>query len=616
MVSSADMDTVRSSFSNPRDERIAEAFASSPGDQQMLDLIEESRLNAAGRPSFAEDIMTPLPTHFKTKPRASTSQVGDDDKNSDGDEGSDDDNKNGDKKGNRRASGVKGNDSLIGNGDVPKIVFSRKPPPTGPSAAPAESGIIAKQLKSMSMGGAAGGASMAAGGLKVIIYLPDRSPLKLVVPKNATVVDAIRIALAQASAKNKKLNLPLKSYLYELRIHDSDGMPDDDLPALDRDSKIRDLADSEEDRVYCLTENPDGVEGSDKGSDDITGRSDNTAAIASKSPVPANIPVAGAPKPRNSRGSMGPNHLKIIYKDGIGGNDVSSTIAVDMSATCQQFLAKFIARKGLPLSSDTYQLRVTPEDQQRLSMLSPVIDPNTELMSLGVTCLELWKRRYRDQPPEKTTKPVDQAKQVQSRQVMLDTNDQAPKQQQAAKEDRGYVPFIQGPIRRQQSGPNPAPGNTTQGIKSKESNNDMSTDTKGVRKTVSQSNPAPAMSGIVGKIDPDSIPMNDILAAKYEEFTVRKTNKWHKDVPRKMAIDYQKIYNKHPDGKEVKKPERFISDVTKIRLNTDDPRRFLIHFRDGPGGTETVHEYEAEDALSAAQIVAKVTFIKGGRVNT
>jgi hypothetical protein len=70
--------------------------------------------------------------------------------------------------------------------------------------------------------------------------------------------------------------------------------------------------------------------------------------------------------------------------------------------TVAEFLSKFIHRERLPLFADEYQLQVTSEDQKKLAMLSPVLDGPTLIKSLGVTTLELCRRRFAvrvDLPP-------------------------------------------------------------------------------------------------------------------------------------------------------------------------------------------------------------------------
>jgi hypothetical protein len=100
----------------------------------------------------------------------------------------------------------------------------------------------------------------------------------------------------------------------------------------------------------------------------------------------------------------------------------------------------------------------------------------------------------------------------------------------------------------------------------------------------------------LSRVDPESILLNEIKAAMYQEWIVTKTNKWNKaqkcaalppparasraDPPpprrRIMGVDLQKIYNKvsvidksglgHLPGQSVKRPVILITDVLEIAL--------------------------------------------------
>jgi hypothetical protein len=75
----------------------------------------------------------------------------------------------------------------------------------------------------------------AAGNVRLKIYLPDRRPMELRVSKLATVEETIRASL------DRGIRRGLKAERYELRMHDEDGLPNEDFPALDRSSVISEV---------------------------------------------------------------------------------------------------------------------------------------------------------------------------------------------------------------------------------------------------------------------------------------------------------------------------------------------------------------------------------------
>ena len=71
--------------------------------------------------------------------------------------------------------------------------------------------------------------------LKLIVYLPSRDEMKIELYEVSTVEESIETILRTHRAESR---LPALYYghpeCYELRLHDQDGLPDEDFPALDR----------------------------------------------------------------------------------------------------------------------------------------------------------------------------------------------------------------------------------------------------------------------------------------------------------------------------------------------------------------------------------------------
>ncbi|CAE7909850.1 unnamed protein product, partial [Symbiodinium sp. KB8] len=76
-----------------------------------------------------------------------------------------------------------------------------------------------------------------AGKLTLRIYLPDKSTVQLAVPEECSVGETLTEVVRECRDKDR--GLKGDSTCYELRLHDGDGEPDDDFPALDRTRKIR-----------------------------------------------------------------------------------------------------------------------------------------------------------------------------------------------------------------------------------------------------------------------------------------------------------------------------------------------------------------------------------------
>lgn len=72
---------------------------------------------------------------------------------------------------------------------------------------------------------------------------------------NVSVNDVIVAALKQHTIEHRRPALRAGSNCYELRLHEEDGYPDEDFPALDRSRKISNFAQGGV-HEYCLCEIP------------------------------------------------------------------------------------------------------------------------------------------------------------------------------------------------------------------------------------------------------------------------------------------------------------------------------------------------------------------------
>lgn len=84
---------------------------------------------------------------------------------------------------------------------------------------------------------------------------------------------------------------------------------------------------------------------------------------------------------------------------------------IDNPNMCLGDILPFIARNHkLRLFSDEYAFAVTPEDQARFKIASPIVDLNVKFQSLGIRELELQKRHYADTP--KVSRPLSKTHQT------------------------------------------------------------------------------------------------------------------------------------------------------------------------------------------------------------
>ena len=124
--------------------------------------------------------------------------------------------------------------------------------------------------------------------------------------------------------------------------------------------------------------------------------------------------------------------------------------------------------------------------------------------------------------------------------------------------------------------------------------------------------------------DLDSFMFNEITASTLQEWTVVKTNPRGKRQERIMGIDSMFIHNRRPGetGKgyysTVKrtltdlsgvKNERAIKDILDIEFIPGSSAGIVITYKEGDSGTTKI-DYEAETPRDAAEIVAKITYIR------
>ncbi|GLD97617.1 hypothetical protein PINS_up006307 [Pythium insidiosum] len=244
-----------------------------------------------------------------------------------------------------------------------------------------EASLLDKLLKGATVPLGQKPAMMADGGavLHLTIYLPSRQEMKIDLYDTSTVDESIQEILRthQTDARQPPLYYGHPE-CYELRLHDSDGYPDEDFPALDRSRKIKNFGDAGG-HEYCLCERPDACP--------PTGDAANDAAAG------AGIPRIEAPvvKPPSSNDKL---FLKIYMPN----SDDYTVVAVGATTTGQDLLPTLNKKHRLQLFHDQYVLKISDADRERLDLPSDEIDMQTKLRPLGITEATLATKQYADAP--------------------------------------------------------------------------------------------------------------------------------------------------------------------------------------------------------------------------
>ncbi|RQM11985.1 hypothetical protein B5M09_001409 [Aphanomyces astaci] len=180
------------------------------------------------------------------------------------------------------------------------------------------------------------------------IYLPNRAEMHVeVLPLFTQTIQTILMSHLQGGKR------PLLYYghpeCYELRLHEANGYPDEDFPALDRSRKIKNFGDNGN-HEFCLCERPEAC------------------------PPPDGSPAA----------------LTTLGMDGTTGKDL---------------LPMLKKKHRLPML-DEYILKVTEADKLRLDLPSEIIDLETNLKPLGLQEVTLARTTEDGDAVSKNVRPL------------------------------------------------------------------------------------------------------------------------------------------------------------------------------------------------------------------
>ncbi|KAJ0407960.1 hypothetical protein ATCC90586_001988 [Pythium insidiosum] len=207
-----------------------------------------------------------------------------------------------------------------------------------------EASLLDKLLKGATVPLGQKPAMMADGAvLHLTIYLPSRQEMKIDLYDTSTVDESIQEILRthQADARQPPLYYGHPE-CYELRLHDSDGYPDEDFP--------------------------DAAAG---------------AGIAR-----IETPVVKPPSSND----------KLFLKIYMPNSDDYTVVAVGATTTGQDLLPTLNKKHRLQLFHDQYVLKISDADRERLDLPSDEIDMQTKLRPLGIHEATLATKQYADAP--------------------------------------------------------------------------------------------------------------------------------------------------------------------------------------------------------------------------
>ena len=432
------------------------------------------------------------------------------------------------------------------------------------------------------------------------MYLPDRTYVDVKVPSTATVSECIALVLRRAyetgkssstsnsNDKSKSSSQQLHCHApqcYELRMHDGDGEPDEDFPALDRTREIKKFADDGEDEVeYCLCAIPGAAvpppppspttattttKGAGNGGAAAAGAKPQGAAASASASAAAALTSSGAAPSSSSSSSSSafvsrddfasertraqslaaaaPGKRTLTIKDiprkPPNSSRPASTKQVNPGDTVNDHISKFLRNIMViktSLLTDIFEFEISKDDKERLGLMSTTLDGDMDLYKLNVSEVQLRQKVFQDDPRFNSPNKARRAK----------------------NRDEGARP------------------------------------------------------------DLSSFMFDDLTAGRYKEYIVSKTNKTNlvqnKPQKRRMGIDNQKIYNKPLDAgfKKVTRGDVEISKVKSIEFHPTDELTFVIQFGSGAADgsssdarDKVIWECECASPYECAEIVAKVSYL-------
>eukprot|EP01036_Dinobryon_divergens_P029725 gene29724-38864_t len=228
--------------------------------------------------------------------------------------------------------------------------------------------------------------------LKLTVYLPTLESMEIAVSDTICIQEVIVHILS--SHKQSGLRPPLKydrPNTYELRIHDGDGLPDTDFPALDLNKKMKKYGIDE----VCICE-----------IEDFTSNSNSFLGSAARSSMmsfdPRNFgsyPSLRQQSPDNiseSSSSFEEFPESRISKSQPTEPVTECVITYEPGACMIDLLPLIEKEHKLKLYITEYVFAMSDQDKHRLKLMTPLVDMKASVSSIGTSTFLLQKKEYAD----------------------------------------------------------------------------------------------------------------------------------------------------------------------------------------------------------------------------
>ena len=221
--------------------------------------------------------------------------------------------------------------------------------------------------------------------IKLCVYLaPDTTPLSFTIAEDATVDLAITTVLKEyVLAADDYPGVKVHGHApqcYELRLHEGDGEPDEDFPALDRNQNIKNFGDGG-DYEYCLCQIPNVPV-------PTVSISNMNAGENGPSRVRMMSRASGLSSKAHVKVHLHPGAYKIIHVPDEG------TVRV----LCAKVVSQYLNNMKTSLATETFEFHVNDVDKKRLGLMSNTLSGEVVLKKLEVEEIFLQKKKFADDP--------------------------------------------------------------------------------------------------------------------------------------------------------------------------------------------------------------------------
>ena len=195
----------------------------------------------------------------------------------------------------------------------------------------------------------------------------------------------------------------LSARCYELRLHEGDGLPDEDFPALDRSRVITNFCHLPNGGEFCLCAIPQQPSNTVPRDPSLVARLSELQSIARRSKHDkVNETDVHVDKLAGALQLAEDTEKSVTLRITIPETSSYTVVPVQVGMKAYNILDKVQKKQRLPVYSEEYQFLISEKDRNRLSLLSCVIDMDTDiyrdLHAKGIRQIELKRRKFADAP--------------------------------------------------------------------------------------------------------------------------------------------------------------------------------------------------------------------------